>query len=382
MHCAHQTNVGQETASSGASRKPRHRSRRCGAARAARFVAAFALAGCSAPDRFGLFSSVGAVAPTPGADAGAVMGPPASAAAAPSAANSDGAVPAIGSRDPIAGTAPPPARDASEPMPVDAGATAPGDPISGDPAPADPVPSDPVPADPAPSVPPQEPVGIVFTDASEACVFPEDAPPAATLFSGQLEDDACRINLDAPYGTFWYSYQDSDGDPAVSQGARAPACADDTCSLRVQGPVPGSDDFSVYGAGVGFQLALDGGELDASRFSGLQYWVRGNIQGTRDTDGSSSPQTLRLKIVTATDRLGDDFGMYCRIDPQSWTLCRQDFSELARDGFASTLDPRVDVFDPRELVRIEFEFPLFRDAAGSIPTPLGFDIELAAISFF
>jgi hypothetical protein len=233
-----------------------------------------------------------------------------------------------------------------------------------------------------PVVPVRPPAGVVFGDAAQACTFPESAPDDAALFSGTREDSACRIDLDEPYGTFWYAYQDTDGDARVFQSVLAPGCSEDTCSLHVQGPIEGAAPFSVYGAGVGFPLAAGDGPFDASGFSGIQYWARGNIEGTRGPGNSSSPQTLLLKVTSVTNRAGDDFGRYCRIDSANWTLCRQEFAELERDGYVASPSAATDTLELDQLVRIQFEFPLHRDASGAAPVPVGFDIELAAISFF
>ncbi len=332
-----------------------------------------AVAGCSAPDLSELFAGLAVAVPTSDADAGAETTP---------TDNREAPRPALRGNVPESPTrASPPSVNITTagPSAVDAGGPERGV-VDGVPDAA--APGVPESSEPVAGPPPPEPVGVVAPDSGDACALPGAAPEAATLFSGTLAGDACRINLDAPYDTFWYSYQDRDGEPALSQGARAPGCSNDTCSLGVRGPIDGAASFSNWGAGVGFELDVGGGPLDASRFRGLQFWARGNIQGARGPGGAPGLQTLLLKIVGTTSRLGDEFGMYCRIDPSSWTLCRQEFSELARDGYVSDPDPRTDVFDPREIVRIEFEFPLFRDAAGAIPTPLRFDVELAAISFF
>jgi hypothetical protein len=148
------------------------------------------------------------------------------------------------------------------------------------------------------------------------------------------------------------------------------------------GPTQDSAAYSTYGAGLGFPLAVGDAPIDVRRFSGIQFWARDTTAGTRGPGGVPSPQTMFLKIPTATARLGDDFGMYCTIDPSAWTLCRSEFSALRRDGYVADPDPASDVFDPDNATRIEFEFRLFRDAAGNVPTMVSFDVELAAISFF
>jgi hypothetical protein len=233
-----------------------------------------------------------------------------------------------------------------------------------------------------PTLPARPPAGVVFTDASQACTLPTSPPEDIALFSGAREGEACRINLDEPYGTFWYSYQDTDAEPRVFQGVQAPGCSEDRCALRVQGPIDGAPPFTLYGAGVGFPLAAGDAEFDASAFSGIQYWARGTIQGTRGPGNTPGSQTLLLKVASSTNRSGDDFARYCRIDVANWTLCRQEFSELERDGYVADPNPATDTLELSQLVRIEFEFPLHRDASDAIPVPVQFNVELASISFF
>ncbi len=228
--------------------------------------------------------------------------------------------------------------------------------------------------------PPSDPVGIVFADAGAACSLPETQAADAVLFSGALRGEVCRTASDLPYGTFWFGYQDAELGLAHRVGL--PGCHAESCSLHVQGPTTSLVGYSTYGAGVGFPMAANNGPIDVSRFAGIQYWARGTIVGTRGPGYSNSPQMLLLKLVTATERQGDDFGMYCRIDPVDWTLCRQELSDLRRDGYVATPDPTTDRFDAQNLVKVQFEFPLYLDPVGAVPTPVSFDVELAAISYF
>jgi len=224
-------------------------------------------------------------------------------------------------------------------------------------------------------------VGEVVTDVAAACLFPETEQPDAPLFSGSFDGTTCRTSLDAPYDGSWYSYQDS-STALLAQEVSAPGCSETSCSLHVQGPPAGSEGFSTYGAGVGVPLVSSNAPIDASRFVGIQYWARGTILGTRGPSATDVPQTVFMKLLTSTNRSGDEFGAYCRVDPLNWTLCRQTFSELGRDGYVSTPDAATDVLSVQELVRIEFEFRLFHSADGSVPVPVSVDVEIGSISFF
>jgi hypothetical protein len=326
----------------------------------------FALAACSAPEPTDLFSEVGTVAPA--------SAPPPAPTTAPPVPGGGQATPPSSSE---MGPATPSTRPPDAPAPVSDGAATdvdPGPPDAGPPPSSD--------EGVVPTPPARPPAGVVVADASLACTLPASPPDDMTLFSGAREGDACRINLDEPYGTFWYSYQDTDAEPRVFQGVQAPGCSDDRCALRVQGPIAGAPPFTLYGGGVGFPLAVGDAQFDASAFSGIQYWARGTIRGTRDAGNTPGPQTLLLKVASSTNRSGDEFARYCRIDVANWTLCRQEFSELQRDGYVADPDPATDTLELNQLVRIEFEFPLHRDAAGAIPVPIQFDVQLASISFF
>jgi hypothetical protein len=210
------------------------------------------------------------------------------------------------------------------------------------------------------------------------CALPSPAP-GAVLFSGVPTAGTCPATLDAPYGTTWFSYQDSGA--ALTLAAVAPGCVADACVLRVDGPPPGAVGYSAFGAGVALPLST-GAPLDARRFGGFQFWVRGTLSGTRGPGAVDAPQTLFAKLVTSTNRQGDDFGVYCAIDPSAWTLCRGEFNRLVRDGFAAVPDPASDALDLQNTLRLEIEFRLYRDPVGGVPVPVSVAAELASISFF
>jgi hypothetical protein len=214
------------------------------------------------------------------------------------------------------------------------------------------------------------------------CSLPATSESGAVLFSGALLDDECRINLDEPYETFWYPYQDSDGASTIRQGATTPGCEPARCVLSAEGPTPGNPPYSEFGAGIGFPLAALDAPLDLRRFRGIEFWIRGTATGTRGPSGASSPDSVFVKLVTTTVRLGDDFGAFCRFEPNRFTLCHAEFANLRRDGYVSDPDPASDELDLENTTRIEFEFRLRRDAEGDAPVPVQFAVELASISFF
>lgn len=327
-------------------------------ARGAWLISALSVCACWSKEAPDLFQEVGFSSASPTPDAGG-SAPQAAGPRASEAPPQNGEVSAATPLSPATPPIQPPSRS-------DAG------------APSGVVPA---PLTPPPVAKPVPLVGEVFTDPASQCAFPETEQLDATLFSGSFDGTTCRPNLDAPYQTFWYRYQDS-STALLSQGVSAPGCSATSCSLHVQGPAAGSEGFSSYGAGVGFPLVSSDTPIDASRFVGIQYWARGTILGTRGPAATDVPQTVFMRVVTSTNRSGDEFGAYCHVDPLSWTLCRQRFSELGRDGYVAAPDPATDVLSLQALVRIEFEFRLFRSPDGSVPVPVSVDAEISSISFF
>ena len=218
---------------------------------------------------------------------------------------------------------------------------------------------------------------------ANAAECPAPAPvllPGAALFSGTLGGGACPVLLDAPYQTAWFTYQDSAD--LLSVTSVAPGCTADSCALHVQGPAAAGTGYGNYGAGVALPLSTTNAPLDVSAFTGIELFARGTINGTRGPGAQSAPQTFFLKLVTSTDRQGDDFGIFCQIDPSAWTPCRVSFDALTREGFATSVDPATDTFDRTNVLRVELEFRLFRDAVGVVPVPVSVGMDVARVVFF
>jgi hypothetical protein len=223
-------------------------------------------------------------------------------------------------------------------------------------------------------------VGVTSDDDDSACTLPSDATRGAIVFSGSAVLEACPINLDSPYGTFWYAYADGNPSSDVSAQVRAPGCNDAVpCALWARAPLTDAGTTASSMA-VGFPVSVGGITRDLSAFSGMRFWARGTISGSRGPGDSESPQTLLVQLVTSTDRAGDDFGAYCRIDAERWTECSVAFSELGREGTAGAPDVAGDRLELERVRRIEFAFAAAKVEAGT--AALAFDVRLAAISFF
>ncbi|HEY4013058.1 MAG TPA: hypothetical protein VGM06_06955 [Polyangiaceae bacterium] len=228
----------------------------------------------------------------------------------------------------------------------------------------------------------------------DQCGFPDSGAPNPTLYSGAPSGAAqvCVTSILPPRSTNWFSYHDAtnDGGLLMTAGAGTGGCGGtSTCAYHAYGP--SNDDagagFNIYGAGVGFDLTDVNSvaqNYDASMYTGIQFWAKGTTLGTRGPNYANSPQTIHLKLVTATNRSGDDYGFYCTmLDPNDWTLCRSDFSVVKRDGFSSTPPVATDMFDPMVLQKVQFELSLYSAPAGTMPIPsVMFDIWIDEVSFY
>jgi hypothetical protein len=200
----------------------------------------------------------------------------------------------------------------------------------------------------------------------------------------------CASNIPAPRNGQWFQYHDNSDNGGLMMSAKPDigGCGGTSiCAFHVKGPTTGTG-FTGYGAGAGFDLndstanppVAMNYDAKAAGYSGIQYWARGTITGTRGPGYSVSPQTIHTKIVTATDRHGDDYGGYCQmIDPMTWTRCALDFSAATRDGFYSTIDPMTDMIDSNQLLKVQFEFSRnANDAANTVTV----DVWIDEVSFY
>jgi hypothetical protein len=235
---------------------------------------------------------------------------------------------------------------------------------------------------------PSEAGAVAMPAAPDLCGFPPSMAMNPILYSGAPAGGGggnCPGTLPPPRNGSWFSYHDATGDGGVSLSA-TPALGGcggiSLCAFHIDGPIPAdAGGFSIYGAGCGFDLNDNASgtatNYDLTPYTGIQYWAKGTINGTRGPGFAASPQTIHLKIVTATNRDGDDYGAYCQmIDPTIWTLCSVAFSALTRDGFSTTPDPATDTFDANQAQKVQFEFSLATGGAVS------FDAWIDEVSFY
>jgi hypothetical protein len=192
----------------------------------------------------------------------------------------------------------------------------------------------------------------------------------------------------------WFHYDDGTSDAgAIVAGQKSGGCDSvDSCAFHTSG-----SNYTNYGAGAGITLASNN-IFDASQYTGLDVWFRGTTQGTRGPNYSVSNNTVHVKFVTgfsddagADPRNGDDFGAYCPTTADDggsdcYVECKIPFVALQRDGFrgvdSGAPDPSTDMFDPQNLVKIQFEFSLYNGPDGGVPVPVSFDLWIDDVSWY
>lgn len=221
----------------------------------------------------------------------------------------------------------------------------------------------------------------------DLCGYPATDAGSPIIYSGAAGAGTCTKSLPAPRSGSWFSYNDGTSDAGMLAATVMGGCGGTSlCAMHTAGPLnDGGLGYTSYGAGVGFDLvdtnvngATTAQPYDTTPYSGIQYWVKGTTTGTRGSGNfAATPQAVHLKMVTATDRHGDDYGGYCLMfDPSVWTKCSLDFSAAKRDGFSSTPDPTTDTFDRNQMLKIQFEFS--KDSSDAVT----FDIWIDEISFY
>lgn len=229
-----------------------------------------------------------------------------------------------------------------------------------------------------------------------ACGLPSPLPNKGLIYDGGAAAASCASTLDATNypGNFWFAYSDGTSDGGVFlHTADFGGCGGPTdCAFHASG-----SGFTGYGAGVGFTLN-NNAIFDASTYSGLQVWFKGTASGTRGASYAMQNDSVHVKFLTgaldgstADPRNGDDYGAYCPTTGTDaggggWIVCRLPFASLTRDGFrgvdSGAPNPATDMFDPQNLVKIEFEFSAFTLPDGGTGGPVGFDVWIDDVAFF
>jgi len=190
-----------------------------------------------------------------------------------------------------------------------------------------------------------------------ACSYPIQPPASGIVYSGGAANGICSSTYTFDQiSQSWFGYNDSElsaanvnvtGQPMGCNGAG-------TCTATLSG-----SGYAEY-AGIGFPLA-SGAPLNISQYDGFYAWVMGTTTDTRGggMDGSyntDSPNVVHLKFVTSADGgdelNGNDFGFYCAIQPNCWTLCQSTFASLTQDqGYGI----EASAFDSANVSKVQFE---------------------------
>jgi hypothetical protein len=195
---------------------------------------------------------------------------------------------------------------------------------------------------------------------------------------------------------YWFGYNDGTVEGGTMTKKTDVGGCDDPMNCAFHAASPAGAGYTGYGAGVGFTLA-NNATFDATQFGGIDVWMRGTTIGTRGPGFMPEDNTVHVKFITQTPdgadpRLGDDFGAYCPLTVADdggaacYKRCHLPWSGLKRDGFktveAGAPDPGTDVFDPANLVKIQFEFSSYTAADSSVSAePVMFDVWIDAVSF-
>src|SRR5262249_23175088 len=107
-------------------------------------------------------------------------------------------------------------------------------------------------------------------------------------------------------------------------------------------------------AGMGVNLEQAGILLcgaDATEFTGIQFWVKGSSTNTYGLAYQPAPNTLRIQIITMMDDTGfDEYGFWCTMNPDTWSLCGSSFADLKQEGWG----PKASPFDKSQVRTVNF----------------------------
>jgi hypothetical protein len=166
------------------------------------------------------------------------------------------------------------------------------------------------------------------------------APGQSVFTGGRLP--SCIHSLSKPYNGAWGTFQDDTG--VVSRRSESPGrSGTEDCALHIAGS--SLDDW-----GGGAALLLDDGyTVDGSRFGGLRLWLKGWSKGGYRADASSGDKVpadnwLRVQVKTGETSRDGDWGFFCSMKSDSWTLCESRFADLGWEYESQYYE-----FDPGEL---------------------------------
>jgi hypothetical protein len=246
---------------------------------------------------------------------------------------------------------------------------------------------------------PSDGPGVTMDGPAGACSLPSPLPANGLVYNGGVPAQVCPQTLDTVNypNNSWFSYNDgtSDGGTFVHTAQKGGCDGANDCAFHASG-----SGYTGYGAGVGLTLNNNAiFDATAKGYMGLQVWLKGTTTGTRGTGYAKRDNTVHVKFLTgnvdgsmADPRNGDDYGYYCSTQDADggtggWVVCPIPFASLMRDGFrnadSGAPNPGTDMFDPQNLVKIQFEFSAYTPPAeAGIQDVVGFDVWIDNVAFF
>jgi hypothetical protein len=226
------------------------------------------------------------------------------------------------------------------------------------------------------------------TPGLDVCWLPQGASVA---YDGFMTGTACGSKTKLPYAGTWFGYTShasTAGTPTWTHQGATPGCGGDTdCAWHVAFQhVPTDDSGNVYG-GVGFDLsdntAGNAQVYSLASFTGIRFWAKGTLTGTRDARYKAVDNTIHAKIVTQTDRHSDDYGWFCTLTSTTdWTQCDLAFADAMRDGWYMTIDPATDTFDPQNALKVQLQFDGVSATGDASALDLSFDVWIDNVAFY
>jgi len=205
--------------------------------------------------------------------------------------------------------------------------------------------------------------------AGTACSYPSPQPPdGGVIYNGGVFSGFCpsTYTFDG-ISQSWFGYSDSAAPKVTAAGTQTGCNGAGSCAFTVTG-----SGYAQY-AGIGLTLA-NNAPLNVSQYDGIYAWVMGSTTGTRAGGAGVEYNTevnnvVHIKFVTGADG-GDewdnnDYGFYCVIQPNCWTLCQSSFAQLAQDEGYGIDD--ASAFDTANVIKVQFEASGYTPSDGGSP---------------
>jgi hypothetical protein len=215
--------------------------------------------------------------------------------------------------------------------------------------------------------------GALATANVGTAEIPADAAPSLNpirswLYTAGTYPDCTDATSDE-YDGAWITFSDDTAD--VYKSAQTPGRGGDSdCAMRLR-----ATDLTDWGGGGGFNLNWDGdvwGLYDVSDYAGVRIWLKGTTKGSYSDGFVGAPNMLRIQVKSGYDGDVEDWGFFCEVNADSWTLCESRFDELT---FEHRFQPYQ--FDASKLRGFGFAI-----ASPDLQAPVSFDVWIDDMGFF